>query len=630
MSVVRAPQRMSGRKLAVRAALALVGFLGLATLAVGAFALWLTTADLKPLLERKASDDLQRSVTIGAVKVNWGDPLAIEFTDLRIANPDWGSVPDMVRVGHLSALIDVRSLLRGVLRYESLRIEDAAIVLERDKAGIGNWKFGGGGIGGGFAIVPKNRTQFPTLIDFALANVLVTYRTSSGQILLIAMDRATARTAGDDTPITLQVDGAYNDVVAKLDATFESSVALRDASRPVGAKVTIAGKDTTLAFDGTMTEPVDFDGVRGPLTLEARTLDDLLKLFGVDATSKLPLGIAGDLKRDGDDWSLSKASGKLAESTLAGVLALHEGGRGEPDDIAADLAMKSLDLDGLMSGLGHDKKKQDVAALPLQLDLTGVNLAAQLSADQVKLATMRFSAVRFDGRLAAGDITLRALAFALAGGTVSASGSLQQAKAGGHLALTAFLTKAEASALAQLVGSEGGEIRGRLDGGAILDMAGKTLGAALKTSRGAAIMTMTDGNVARELLEQVSADLRTLFRAGEGRVPVNCLLGVLTLKDGVGVLSPLRLDSQEATLVGAGSIDFAGKRLDLILKSDHDTTGFFALDVPIVVSGPFKALGVTPLPGADEHRLDEIKGNAAVEALPASLDKLARGSACAR
>jgi hypothetical protein len=81
--------------------------------------------------------------------------------------------------------------------------------------------------------------------------------------------------------------------------------------------------------------------------------------------------------------------------------------------------------------------------------------------------------------------------------------------------------------------------------------------------------------------------------------------------------------------VGAGSIDFAGKRLNLILKSDHDTTGFFALDVPIVVSGPFKALGVTPVPGADEHQLDEIKGNAAVEALPASLHKLAQGSACA-
>jgi uncharacterized protein involved in outer membrane biogenesis len=242
---------------------------------------------------------------------------------------------------------------------------------------------------------------------------------------------------------------------------------------------------------------------------------------------------------------------------------------------------------------------------------------------------MRFSAVRVDGRLAAGDVTLRALAFALAGGTVSAAGSLQQAKAGGHLALTAFLTKAEADALAQLVGSDGGEIRGRLDGGVTLDMTGKTLGAALKKSRGAAIMAMTDGDVARELLERVSADLRTLFRAGEGRVPVNCLLGVLTLKDGIGVLSPLRLDSREAMLMGAGSVDFAGKRLDLRLQSDHDTTGFFALDVPIAIKGPFTALAVTPLMGADEHRLDTTDGSAAVEALPAALHKLASGSGCA-
>jgi uncharacterized protein involved in outer membrane biogenesis len=290
-----------------------------------------------------------------------------------------------------------------------------------------------------------------------------------------------------------------------------------------------------------------------------------------------------------------------------------------------------LDIDSLVSkiGDGKAKTKQDVSTLPLQLDVTGVNLAAQLSSDQVTVAAMRLSDVRFDGRLAGGDVTLRALAFALAGGTVSASGSLQQAEAGGHLALTAFLTKAEADALAQLLGAAGGEIRGRLDGAATLDMTGKTLGAALMTSRGAAIMAMNDGDVARELLEQVSVDLRTLFRAGEGRVPVACLLGVLTLEDGIGVLSPLRLDSHEATLVGAGSIDFAGRRLDLILKSDHDTTGFFALDVPIIVSGPFKALGVAPLPGADEHRLDEIKGTAAVEALPAALHNLVRGSACA-
>lgn len=89
--MVRAPQRMSRRKLAGRAALVLLGFLGLATLAVGAFALWLSNTDLKPILERQASNGLQRRVTIGAFKVGWGDPLAIDFSDLRIANASWGS-----------------------------------------------------------------------------------------------------------------------------------------------------------------------------------------------------------------------------------------------------------------------------------------------------------------------------------------------------------------------------------------------------------------------------------------------------------------------------------------------------------------------------------------------------------
>ena len=378
-----------------------------------------------------------------------------------------------------------------------------------------------------------------------------------------------------------------------------------------------------------MTEPVDFEGVHGPLTLEARTLDELLELFGVDATANLPLAIAGDLKRDGDDWSLSKTSGKLAKNTFTGALGLHEGGHGESDDIAADLDMKALDVDSLMSAFGHDKTKPDITALPLQLDLTGVNLAAKLSSDQVKLAAMRFSAVKFDGKLAAGDVTLGGLAFALAGGTVNLSGSLQQGKAGGHLALTTFLAKAEADAFAQLLGADGGEIRGRLDGGATIDLTGKTLGAALKTGRGAAIMTMNDGSVARALLEKVSVDLRSLFRSGEGRVPVNCLLGVMTLKDGVGVLSPLRLDSREATLVGAGTVDFAGKRLDLRLQSDHDTTGFFALDVPITVRGPFTSLAAKPLLGGDGQHLAATDVSAAMEALPASLQKLASGSDCA-
>jgi hypothetical protein len=92
--------------------------------------------------------------------------------------------------------------------------------------------------------VPKNRTQLPTLIDFALARGLVTYRTTSGKILRIALDRIVARATGDDTPIVLQGNGTYNDVAATFDATFESSVALHDAGK-LWRQHHHCGKDTT-------------------------------------------------------------------------------------------------------------------------------------------------------------------------------------------------------------------------------------------------------------------------------------------------------------------------------------------------------------------------------------------------
>ena len=67
---IRRPRRTAGgigQRLHVESdelprGVAAAGFIWGAVAAVGAFALWLSTADLKPILERRASDDLQRRV----------------------------------------------------------------------------------------------------------------------------------------------------------------------------------------------------------------------------------------------------------------------------------------------------------------------------------------------------------------------------------------------------------------------------------------------------------------------------------------------------------------------------------------------------------------------------------------
>ena len=109
-------------------------------------------------------------------------------------------------------------------------------------------------------------------------------------------------------------------------------------------------------------------------------------------------------------------------------------------------------------------------------------------------------------------------------------------------------------------------------------------------------------------------------------MPVSCLLGIVTLKDGIGVISPLRLESEAAVAVGAGKIDLARQRLDLTVQTERDSTSFFALDIPVRISGPFDRISAAPLPGSDADWLRQP--TAIAEALPPDLQKMATGSAC--
>jgi len=610
-----------------RVSLALLGLVILLLLAAGAGALYLSQADLKPLVEREASEALGRTVSFGSFQVRWANPLHVDFTDLAIANAPWGSKPEMVRIGQFSAQLEVGPLLHGVLHYRQLRMSDVTVVLERDPDGIGNWKFGGSAGSGGLGLVPKNRTQFPTLIDFAGERGLVTYRTRSGNVLRIRLDRVAISALSEHTPAQLLADGAYNGVPTQLEATTESYAVLRDDAVPFGTRFTLAGPDTDIAFSGTLQEPLDFEGARGELSIEARSLDDIVAAMGGEAKADLPLTIAGILVRNGDHWSLDAAKGQLQQSDFAGALALTEGKPKQPDDIALDLGFSVLDVDALAAVFGNAKGTTKFDTLPLHPEaLSELNATVDITASSLAIAGRKLRAVALDGRLAGGDVTLKDLSFALGGGRLSASGTLKGKNDDGQLALRARLTKAQIASLVRELGATGDEIRGRLDAAAILSMAGPTIGAALKRSDGAAVLLMRDGQVAQSLVEQLSADLRGLFRERHEYVPVSCLLGIVTLKDGIGVISPLRLESQAAVAVGAGKIDLQRNRLDLTVRTERDSTSFFALDLPVRISGPFDRISAAPLPGRDADWLRQP--TAVADTLPPDLQKMATASAC--
>ena len=609
-----------------------VWVLGLAALVLTGSVFLLVSINLRHLLEQYESKSLDRRLTIGSLRIGWGNPLSFELRDIRLANAPWGSSPDMAQMERVSGEMDLWSLFGSAMRFEKLEVANPVIVLERNNEGIGNWRFGNIRSAASPPDHSNSRSSFPTLIDLALRGGKVSFRTSSGNWLRMELHDLKVRSAGVDEPVTIALDGSYNDLPAKLTAEAQPFNILRDRSLPYGMTLSVANASIAMEFKGTLMDPLNFDGVRGSVTIEAQKLDDLLRIFGGESGYNPSLQLAGDLNRTGNQWQLSHAGGSLLNNAFTGTLTLEETGRGQADDVKTDLAFAELDLNPLLATAtkADGTSPRDWRALSLHFDeKRGTNIAAHIAAPLLKYRTMRLADAEFRGRLASGAVDLERLKFAFAGGTLDLSGSAENAVAGGHMAARAVLSGVDAGLLSGLAGTSTGQIAGRLDGGAVLDVSGDTVLAALKASRGHIVLAVTQAHIARALIEKISTDMRSLFRKREGTLEVICLLGVVDLKNGIGIVSPLRLRTSEGTVVGGGTADFMRQRLDLTIQSESASTSFFALDVPVSVTGEFRHPRIQMQTGSSGAALRPAS-NDPLKDLPQDLRSLAGRNACLR
>jgi uncharacterized protein involved in outer membrane biogenesis len=422
--------------------------------------------------------------------------------------------------------------------------------------------------------------------------------------------------------VTVTGEGTYNDIAARLTATAQSFAVMRDGAVPFGANSTLTTASSNMAFTGTMMKPLDFDGVKGTLRIDARDLGALLAIFGATKPANFAFLADGAFTKDGDHWLLSGAEGKVADNNFAGTLRLDEGPRAHPDDVSLALDFAALDLTKILAS-------QDIAGdLSLQLDKNpGANLDARIRARQIAYGTLRLADFAIAGRSSSGAVDVSALSFALAGGQVDAAASARAVDGGSRVTASAALSGADAGQLAITLGAAPGQVAGRLDASADLAMTGATWGDALKTSRGQAVVAMTRGFVARDMLEHASTDLRALFRTGEGSAEVTCLFGLMTMQNGIGVIAPLKLRTPEANLSGHGALDFLHRQLDLTIKADASTS-VTALQIPLRISGDLGSLRVLPAIGSSDALSETASVPDVMAGWPPALAQLAAGNSC--
>lgn len=591
------------RRVAGIAGIVLALLLLVAAGAVATLLAWPRTA-----VQSLASHLLDRRVQIAELSLSLGDPVTVRLRGLQIANMPAGSSPetttDMVAIEAIEAALDRAALLQGRLVYQHLQVTRPRIALERDEAGRGNWEFGSDNgqattSDSRLVLIPKNRAQFPSLLDFRLTGGEVRFRTSSGKWLRLPLDDLTIQATDEDAPVSLVLDGGYNDTDMQLTASTASFNAFRDAGKPFDAGFSIATPGAKLDFKGLMREPLDFDGVEGRLALEVTRLDDLIRIFETATNIQAPLKLAGGLTRDGDTWRLEDARGDLGGNVFTGRIALDEGGRGEADDLQFRLDFDRLDLPTVLPRGGNsDWRKTSIRP---NTEKNAAHLDLQISADTLHYRDHALRQVAVAVEVATGLIRLH--------GATANLGSPQQA---GHLRLNGELRavgndsanmsaslqldRAEAGLVLQALGLRDGvaHLAGAVEARAAVSTSGAVLGDAVSAARGHAVISMQQGRIARSLVEAASTDLRAIFRDRSDSTALRCMLAMAEVKNGEMTLGPLILRSDGGTIRGGGRIDLGRQQIDLVLRSDPRTTGLLALDIPLRLQGPLDDISAGP------------------------------------
>ncbi|UPY39260.1 AsmA-like C-terminal region-containing protein [Sediminicoccus sp. KRV36] len=599
----------------------------LLSLPVGAWFL-LPRLELAHLAADRASTMLGRPVTIESLRITPGERLGVVLRGVKLANIEGGTRDDMLRLDALSAELDLMALLHGTPVLREARVEGLSVLLERNAAREANWHFGPAREAGP-AGSPAHRRQIPLFDAIRIAGSEVIFRTTGGLILPTRLETASLTAGDENAPILLQATGTYNGVPITLEGPLGSIAALREAGSPFGLDLSAMAGETSLTLIGSSTDPLNFDAVQGRLELRAPSPATLLALggAGMEGVPDIAIELAGTLDRQGDVWRMTTLEGQADGAPFTGsLLRFTEGPRGEPDALAMDLAFTKLDLNRLLRAGGHGQEGE--ADLPLAVFTAPDPLIElRMSANELLYDALHAREARLVASLVPGEVRVETLSMQAFGARISATGRLEADEDDLQVAADVTMTEGDLEALRRAFGIRELPISGRIEGRLAVTGRGRSLNAAARGAHVSAVLAMSGGSIAREVIEMTTTDLRALFRTARGRVRLSCMIAVLDMRAGVGEVAPMRLRSANGMISGMASFDLNRQRLDLIIGSHRQTTGSFALDIPIRVSGSFADPDILPAQWSTAGRARLSAGDQTVP-LPPALRDYARRSPC--
>jgi hypothetical protein len=490
----------------------------------------------------------RRLVVDGDLTLKVGFPAAISVGNVRFANADWGSQPEMINARHVAVQVRPLPLILGELRILRVVVEGVDVLLETDADGRGNWEFGEPPK----EIVPAaaepkstSPPALPSVREVKIREVTVTYRDRrTGTTLHLALDGLTLAADSFESPLQLALDAKVNDARLTAKGTVGSVATLVAGDRPFPLALEFEAVGVQGSVAGSVARPLETKGIDLQVAAESQDLARAAAAIGLSLPTLPPLRVEGKLTDGDNSYTLDNLTASAGRSDLSGSVRVALGGI--RPKITATLSSQVADV-GEIAGIkaaGETPKGGNEAAtgkapaagaaaparvipddpLPLEaLSAVDADISLQI-AKLLLVAGVDVEQVSVQANLADGRLSAHPRIERIAGGSLG--GSVQVAKDG---AVDAEITAVKVAT---------GQLLKAL---AVTDMLdGAPLDANITAAGG--------GTSLRSIAAGLDADVRIIL--GEGRIS-NQALGLAAgdvLSQLVGAVDPFAKTEKATTL----------------------------------------------------------------------------------
>ena len=240
--------------------------------------------------------------------------IRVATSDIRLAGADWGTAPELARIGRFDTTIDTLSLLRGPIRIETFDVEQVRVELEQDEAGTGNWEFFEPGLEE-LEEVTEPPGALPVVVDLArMVDVTLVYRTPDRPQPLRFSVAELAVERSDEDYLELRMDAALNDTPVGLDVRagqVANLIEYQDVAVDLAAnlgEIKLEGQATIDSLLEPRSPTMQFS-VSGP------SVEYLTEQLQVEQITSGPLNLVASVAPLGEDMQLN-LNGDIGEFAL--------------------------------------------------------------------------------------------------------------------------------------------------------------------------------------------------------------------------------------------------------------------------------------------------------------------------